>query len=57
MLLAFASDGARSRRRAAAAGGGAALRAYIGEANAALRAVYGAAALPEHLPPSEAATH
>jgi hypothetical protein len=54
VLLAFASDGARSA-------GGPLPRAvellsgYIAEANEALRAVYGEAALPEHLPPSEAA--
>jgi hypothetical protein len=54
VLLAFASDGARSAGaplpRAVEL-----LSAYIAEANAALRAVYGEAALPEHLPPSEAA--
>jgi hypothetical protein len=54
VLLAFASDGARSAGaplpRAVEL-----LSAYIGEANEALRTVYGEAALPEHLPPSEAA--
>lgn len=54
VLLAFASDGARSAGaplpRAVEL-----LSAYMGEANAALRAVYGEAELPEHLPPSEAA--
>lgn len=54
VLLAFASDGARSAGaplpRAVEL-----LSAYIAEANEALRAVYGEAALPEHLPPSEAA--
>jgi hypothetical protein len=53
VLLAFASDGARSAGaplpRAVEL-----LSGYIGEANAALRAVYGEATLPEHLPPSEA---
>ncbi|MFI5231561.1 MAG: hypothetical protein ACHQSE_03505 [Gemmatimonadales bacterium] len=54
VLLAFASDGARSAGtplpRAVEV-----LSAYIAEANGALRAEYGEAALPEHLPPSEAA--
>ena len=54
VLLAFASDGARSAGaplpRAVEL-----LSAYMAEANEALRAVYGAAELPEHLPPSEAA--
>jgi hypothetical protein len=54
VLLAFASDGARSAGaplpRAVEL-----LSGYISEANEALRAVYGEAALPEHLPPSEAA--
>jgi hypothetical protein len=54
VLLAFASDGARSAGtplpRAVEL-----LSAYITEANEALRVVYGEAALPEHLPPSEAA--
>jgi hypothetical protein len=54
VLLAFASDGARSAGaplpRAVEL-----LSGYIAEANEALRAVYGEAALPEHLPPSEAA--
>ena len=54
VLLAFASDGARSAgaplQRAVEL-----LSGYIAEANDALRAVYGEAALPEHLPPSEAA--
>lgn len=54
VLLAFASDGARSAGaplpRAVEL-----LSAYIAEANEALRAVYGEPALPEHLPPSEAA--
>ena len=54
VLLAFASDGARSAGtplpRAVEL-----LSAYIAEANEALRSVYGEPALPEHLPPSEAA--
>jgi hypothetical protein len=54
VLLAFASDGARSAGaplpRAVEL-----LSAYLGEANEALRTIYGAAELPEHLPPSEAA--
>ncbi len=54
VLLSFASDGARSAgsplARATALLGG-----YVIEANTALRDAYGAAALPEHLPPSEAA--
>ncbi len=54
VLLAFASDGARSAGaplpRAVEL-----LSGYIAEANEALRLVYGAATLPEHLPPSEAA--
>lgn len=54
VLLAFASDGARSAGaplpRAVEL-----LSGYIAEANAALRATYGEASLPEHLPPSEAA--
>lgn len=53
VLLAFASDGARSAGaplpRAVAL-----LSAYVAEANEALRAAYGLAVLPEHLPPSEA---
>lgn len=56
VLLAFASDGARSAGvplpRAVEL-----LSAYIAEANEGLRAVYGEATLPEHLPPSEAAAH
>ena len=54
VLLAFASDGARSAGaplpRAVEL-----LSGYVGEANEALRAVYGTASLPEHLPPSEVA--
>jgi len=54
VLLAFASDGARSAGaplpRAVEL-----LSGYLTEANQALRAVYGEAALPEHIPPSEAA--
>jgi hypothetical protein len=54
VLLAFASDGARSAGaplpRAVEL-----LSGYVGEANLALRTVYGEATLPEHLPPSEAA--
>jgi hypothetical protein len=54
VLLAFASDGARSAGaplpRAVEV-----LSGYLAEANEALRAVYGAVSLPEHLPPSEAA--
>ena len=53
VLLAFASDGARSAGaplpRAVEF-----LGAWIAEANEALRAAYGTASLPEHLPPSEA---
>jgi hypothetical protein len=56
VLLAFASDGARSAGaplpRAVEL-----LSGYLAEANQALRAAYGEAALPEHLPPSEAARH
>jgi hypothetical protein len=52
VLLAFASDGARSAGaplpRAIAL-----LAGYLAEINDALRTVYGAASLPEHLPPSE----
>lgn len=52
VLLAFASDGARSAGaplpRAVEL-----LSGYIAEANEALRAAYGTASLPEHLPPSE----
>ena len=52
VLLSFASDGARSAGaplpRAVEL-----LAGYLGEINDALRAVYGAATLPEHLPPSE----
>ncbi len=54
VLLAFASDGARSAGaplpRAIAL-----LSQYLGDASEALRANYGAAKLPEHLPPSEMA--
>ena len=54
VLLAFASDGARSAGaplpRAVEV-----LSGYLAEANDALRAAYGAVALPEHLPPSEVA--
>ena len=54
VLLAFASDGARSAGaplpRAVEL-----LSGYLAEANEALRAIYGAASLPEHIPPSEAA--
>jgi hypothetical protein len=54
VLLAFASDGARSAGsplpRAVEV-----LNGYLMEANEALRAAYGTASLPEHLPPSEAA--
>ena len=53
VLLAFASDGARSAGaplpRAVTL-----LSEYVAEANVALRAAYGVAMLPEHLPPSEA---
>ena len=56
VLLAFASDGARSAGaplpRAVEL-----LSAYMAEANESLRVVYGAAALPEHLPPSEVVGH
>lgn len=54
VLLAFASDGARSAGAPLPRAVGL-LSAYIAEANEALRAVYGEATLPEHLPPSEAA--
>jgi hypothetical protein len=54
VLLAFASDGARSAG-APLPKAVELLSAYMAEANDALRAVYGAASLPEHLPPSEAA--
>ena len=54
VLLAFASDGARSAGaplpRAVEL-----LSNYVAEANERLRAVYGTASLPEHLPPSELA--
>ncbi len=54
VLLSFTSNGARSAGaplpRAVEL-----LSGYIAEGNASLRAVYGEAALPEHLPPSEAA--
>ena len=53
VLLAFASDGARSAGaplpRAVEL-----LATYASEANDALRQAYGAANLPEHIPPSEA---
>jgi hypothetical protein len=53
VLLAFASDGVRSAGaplpRAADL-----LASYVTGANDALRKVYGAANLPEHIPPSEA---
>jgi len=56
VLLAFASDGARSAGaplpRAVQL-----LATYLTEINEALRAVYGVASLPEHLPPSESVTH
>ena len=52
VLLAFASDGARSAGvplpRAVEL-----LSGYIADANQALRAAYGEAQLPEHVPPSE----
>jgi hypothetical protein len=55
VLLAFASDGARSAGaplpRAVEL-----LSRYVAEANETLRAIYGTASLPEHLPPSEVAT-
>lgn len=54
VLLAFASDGARSAG-APLARAVELLSGYVGEANVALRAVYGTASLPEHLPPSEVA--
>ena len=54
VLLAFASDGARSAGTPLARAVEL-LSAYLAEANEALRAIYGAATLPEHLPPSEAA--
>ncbi len=54
VLLAFASDGARSAGtplpRAVEL-----LAGWMTEANDALRTIYGAAQLPEHIPPSEAA--
>lgn len=52
VLLAFASDGARSAGTPLARATEL-LQAYVVEANAALRDAYGAASLPEHLPPSE----
>jgi len=56
VLLAFASDGARSAGaplpRAVEL-----LAGYLAEINDALRAVYGVASLPEHLPPSETVGH
>lgn len=54
VLLAFASDGARSAG-APLARAVELLSGYLAEANEALRAAYGAASLPEHLPPSEVA--
>ena len=53
VLLAFASNGARSAG-APLARAVEVLSAYIAEGNAALRAVYGEAALPDNIPPSEA---
>ncbi len=54
VLLAFASDGARSAGaplpRAVEL-----MTTYITEANDALRTIYGAVSLPDHLSPSEAA--
>ena len=55
VLLAFASDGARSAG-APLARAVELLSSYLAEANEALRATYGVASLPEHLPPSEAAS-
>ncbi|MBI1809264.1 MAG: hypothetical protein HYR75_05145 [Gemmatimonadetes bacterium] len=52
MLLAFASDGARSAGTPLARAVEL-LSGYVAEANQSLRDVYGAAQLPEHLPPSE----
>lgn len=54
VLLAFASDGARSAGKPLARAT-AILNAVALEANAALQDAFGAASLPEHLPPSEAA--
>lgn len=54
VLLAFASDGARSAGRPLARATEV-LGAIAFEANAALQDAFGAASLPEHLPPSEAA--
>jgi hypothetical protein len=54
VLLSFASDGARSAG-APLARAVELLSGYMAEANEALRAAYGAASLPEHLPPSELA--
>ncbi|MBI3566953.1 MAG: hypothetical protein HY084_01955 [Gemmatimonadetes bacterium] len=52
VLLAFASDGARSAGTPLARAVEL-LSGYVAEANQSLRDVYGAAQLPEHLPPSE----
>jgi hypothetical protein len=52
VLLSFASDGARSAGTPLARAVDL-LSAYMAEANEALRAAYGTASLPEHLPPSE----
>ena len=54
VLLAFASDGARSAG-APLARAVELLSGYLADANDALRVAYGAASLPEHLPPSEVA--
>ena len=55
VLLAFASDGARSAGTPLARSKEL-LSGYALEVNEALRAAYGTAALPEHLPPSEVAS-
>jgi hypothetical protein len=52
VLLAFASDGARSAGSPLARATQI-LQGYVLQANEALREAYGAASLPEHLPPSE----
>jgi len=55
VLLAFASDGARSAG-APLPHAVELLSQFVAEANEKLRAIYGTASLPEHLPPSEVAT-
>ena len=55
-LIGFAGGGVRAAPPEDISRAGALLTRYLGESSAALERIFGAASLPEHIPPSVAAT-